>query len=101
MEQGDSISDVLDALPSAEVIEGIVDYYFNNCQWVYLRVGESEFRKHWAQVKAGFSKDCLVLATCCGILALTMYVGSFRFMINHHFDESSVGCTFQTNIHSR
>lgn len=49
----------------------MIDYYFQHCQWIYRHVWERSFRARWGDFKNGHSTDELVLATCCGILALT------------------------------
>jgi hypothetical protein len=64
-------SDVIYALPAPDVIAGFVEYYFNYCQWIYHHVWRNSFRPRWDDYLRGQNSDRLVLATCCGILALT------------------------------
>jgi hypothetical protein len=71
---GEYDADVLRALPETHIVDALIDYYFAHCQWIYRHVWESSFRAQWTEYKAGRSTERLVLATCCGILALTMWV---------------------------
>lgn len=67
-------TDIIQAMPELKVIDGLIDYYFQYCQWINRHIWEATFRTQWTRYKAGDNPDTLVLATCCGILAMTTCV---------------------------
>jgi hypothetical protein len=54
-------------------IDNILDYYFTYCRWIFCHVWEPLFCAQWEEYQSGHSSNELVLATCCGILALSLY----------------------------
>ncbi|KAH8830542.1 fungal-specific transcription factor domain-containing protein [Flagelloscypha sp. PMI_526] len=62
--------DLLAALPPIETIDGLIDFYFQCCNWVYRHVHESSFMNHWGRYKSGATADRLVLSTACAIMAI-------------------------------
>ncbi|KAL0949810.1 hypothetical protein HGRIS_009845 [Hohenbuehelia grisea] len=65
--------DLLAALPGLEIIDGLVNHYFEYCNWIYRHVNEPAFRHNWERFKSGQSADRLVLATVCAIMALAVH----------------------------
>lgn len=55
--------DLLAMLPPLHIIDGLVDYYFEYCNWVYRHVHPLSFQEAWGKFKSGQSGDRLVLAT--------------------------------------
>ncbi|GBE79222.1 hypothetical protein SCP_0204190 [Sparassis crispa] len=65
-------SDLVQLLPPVETIDGLVEYYFEYCNWVYHHVNEATFRAAWGRFKTGQCGDRVVLATACTLIALTV-----------------------------
>jgi hypothetical protein len=65
-------SALLAQLPEAEIVNGMLDYYFTHGRWLYRHVWEPSFRAQWDEYTSGRSSDDLVLATCCALLALSL-----------------------------
>ena len=68
----DSDYDLCKELPPASVIDGLVDFYFEYCNWVYRYVNYRAFMEAWARYKSGVATDRTVLATVCMIMAVTV-----------------------------
>lgn len=64
--------DLLSLLPSLEVIDGLISYYFEYCNWIYRHVNQSSFTNQWERFKSGNSADRIVLATACAIMAVAV-----------------------------
>lgn len=62
--------DLLAMLPSIDVIDGLISYYFEYCNWIYRHVNQASFNHHWERFKNGSSADRVVLATACALLAV-------------------------------
>jgi hypothetical protein len=69
----DSDYDLCKELPPASVIDGLVDFYFEYCNWVYRHVNYPAFMAEWARYKSGAGADRTVLATVCMIMAVTVH----------------------------
>ena len=63
--------DLCKELPPASVIDGLVDFYFEYCTWVYRYVSRA-FMAAWARYKSGAGADRTVLATVCMIMAVAL-----------------------------
>ena len=55
------------------MIDGLVDYYFEYCDWVYRFVNHRAFIAAWAGYKSGAGADRTVLATVCMIMAVALH----------------------------
>ncbi|TFK56038.1 hypothetical protein OE88DRAFT_1692901 [Heliocybe sulcata] len=66
-------SDLLNDLPRVEVIDGLIEYYFEYCNWVYRHVCQPTFNSAWARFKEGRSPDRLILATVCMIMGIAVF----------------------------
>ena len=64
--------DILNLLPPLHIIDGLIDYYFEYCNWVYRHVHPPSFRASWTRFKSGLSADRLVLATLCVIMGVAV-----------------------------
>ena len=64
--------DLCKELPPASVVDGLVDFYFEYCNWVYPNVNYRAFMAAWARYKSGAAPDRTVLATVCMIMAVTV-----------------------------
>lgn len=82
--------DLLALLPQLHIIEGLVDYYFEYCNWVYRHVHPPTFSTSWVKFKSGQSADRLVLATLCVIMALAI-----RYLPDRHALLSSLPHTHE------
>ncbi|KAH9996141.1 hypothetical protein BJV74DRAFT_877445 [Russula compacta] len=58
--------DLCKELPHASVIDGLIDFYFEYCNWVYRHAA-------WDRYKSGAGADRTVLATVCMIMAVTLH----------------------------
>ncbi|KAJ7122854.1 fungal-specific transcription factor domain-containing protein [Mycena epipterygia] len=65
--------DLLAVLPSVDIIDGLISYYFEYCNWIYRHVNQVSFLLHWERYKNGSSPDRTVLAIACAIMALATY----------------------------
>jgi len=64
--------DLCKELPPASVIDDLVEYYFEHCNWVYRFVNPSAFMAAWSHYKSGAGADRTVLATVCMIMAVAL-----------------------------
>ncbi|THG93243.1 hypothetical protein EW145_g8424, partial [Phellinidium pouzarii] len=64
--------DLLAQLPAIHVIDGLVDYYQNFCNWMYRHVHPGAFGAAWARFKDCASADRLVLATLSVVMAVAV-----------------------------
>lgn len=65
-------NDLIDLLPKAEVLDGLIDYYFDYCNWIYRTVDRRSFSAAWHKFKHGLLPDRLILATVCILTALAI-----------------------------
>ncbi|TFK74442.1 hypothetical protein BDN72DRAFT_53904 [Pluteus cervinus] len=65
--------DLLVLLPSLEIIDGLINYYFEYCNWIYRHVNQASFMDHWERYKTGSSADRLTLAIACVIMAVATH----------------------------
>jgi len=65
--------DLRKELPHVSVIDGLIDFYFEYCNWVYRHVNQRAFMAAWARYKSGAGADRTVLATVCMIMAVTLH----------------------------
>ncbi|KAG6813444.1 hypothetical protein H0H92_010778 [Tricholoma furcatifolium] len=76
--------DLLAMLPAIEVIDELINFYFEYCNWIYRHVNQASFTLAWERFKNGTSADRLILATACVMMAVaTSYLPS-----HHHFLQS-------------
>lgn len=67
--------DLLGMLPQIEVIDGLIVFYFEYCNWMYRHVNQTTFTQQWERFKSGNSADRIVLATACAMMAVaTIYL---------------------------
>ncbi|KAL5530271.1 hypothetical protein ACEPAF_6528 [Sanghuangporus sanghuang] len=65
-------NDLLELLPQLHIIDGLVDFYFEYCNWMYRHVHPQSFMAAWKKFKTGQSSDRLVLATLCVIMSVAI-----------------------------
>ncbi|KAI0255493.1 hypothetical protein BJV78DRAFT_678435 [Lactifluus subvellereus] len=65
--------DLLKGLPHTLVIDGLVDFYFEHCNWVYRHVNHRTFMAAWSRYKTGARADRIVLGTVYMIMAVTLH----------------------------
>jgi hypothetical protein len=65
--------DLLALLPSLEVIDGLISYYFEYCNWIYRHINQVAFLQQWEKYKTGTKADRVVLATACVIMAIATH----------------------------
>ncbi|RDB20541.1 putative transcriptional regulatory protein C1F7.11c [Hypsizygus marmoreus] len=71
--------DLLGMLPPIEVIDELIAFYFEYCNWIYRHVNQTSFTHQWERFKNGSSSDRIVLATACAMIA----VATFYLPANH------------------
>ncbi|KAF8165110.1 fungal-specific transcription factor domain-containing protein [Crassisporium funariophilum] len=64
---------LLGQLPSLEVIDGLIKYYFEYCNWIYRHVNQPSFTHQWERYKSGAKADRIVLATACAMMAIAAH----------------------------
>jgi hypothetical protein len=62
--------DLLSLLPPIEIIDGLIEFYFEYCNWIYRHVDHPAFSRNWDRFKNGSSADRIVLSTACVIMAV-------------------------------
>ncbi|KAH9853869.1 hypothetical protein C2E23DRAFT_727985 [Lenzites betulinus] len=62
--------DLIAALPPMVIIDGLVEYYFEYCNWIYRHVNEAWLTMAWSRYKARTHGDRIALATICILIAL-------------------------------
>ncbi|KAJ6627401.1 fungal-specific transcription factor domain-containing protein [Mycena sp. CBHHK59/15] len=65
--------DLLALLPSVDIIDGLITYYFEYCNWIYRHINQVSFLHHWERYKNGSSPDRTILATACAVMAIATY----------------------------
>ncbi|KAI0063295.1 hypothetical protein BV25DRAFT_1990699 [Artomyces pyxidatus] len=65
--------DLLAELPHASIVDGLVEFYFEYCTWVYRHVNQRAFTDAWARYKSGAGADRIVLATACMVMAVALH----------------------------
>jgi hypothetical protein len=60
-------------LPSTSVIDGLIRYYFESCNWIYRFVNQTAFLHSWHRIKSGHSDDRIIMATVSVIMAVAVY----------------------------
>lgn len=64
--------DLIHLLPPIDVIDQLIDYYFEYCNWVYRHVNQASFTHAWSRFKEGRYPDRIVLATVCMIMSVSV-----------------------------
>ncbi|KAI0346994.1 hypothetical protein BDW22DRAFT_1351330 [Trametopsis cervina] len=64
--------DLISLLPPTHTIDGLVDFYFEYCNWIYRHVNQPAFTQNWERFKAGYGGDRVVLATVCILILLAV-----------------------------
>ncbi|KAI0751252.1 hypothetical protein C8Q80DRAFT_561406 [Daedaleopsis nitida] len=67
---GEFDQDLISQLPHIPIIDGLIQYYFEYCNWVYRHVNEPALLAGWDRYKNGKHGDRIVLATVCMLIAL-------------------------------
>jgi hypothetical protein len=80
--------DLLTLLPQIDVIDGLIDYYFEYCNWIYRHVNQPSFMHAWDMFKTGRSTDRIILSTACVILAVAVYYLPSDHTLLHGFPET-------------
>ncbi|KAL7282029.1 hypothetical protein ACG7TL_003496 [Trametes sanguinea] len=62
--------DLITALPPVPIIDGLIQYYFEYCNWIYRHVNEPWLLAAWDRYKSGKHGDRIALATICILIAL-------------------------------
>ncbi|KIK65721.1 hypothetical protein GYMLUDRAFT_39227 [Collybiopsis luxurians FD-317 M1] len=65
--------DLLALLPNVEVIDGLIAYYFEYCNWIYRHINQSAFTHNWDRFKSGLNSDRIILSTACVIMAVSAH----------------------------
>ncbi|PFH52563.1 hypothetical protein AMATHDRAFT_1965 [Amanita thiersii Skay4041] len=65
--------DLLTMFPPLNVVDELIRYYFEYCNWIYRHVNEQTFTLQWERFKSGSSGDRLTLATVFTIMAVATY----------------------------
>ncbi|KAG6833627.1 hypothetical protein H0H87_004254 [Tephrocybe sp. NHM501043] len=71
--------DLLAMLPAIEVIDELIVFYFEYCNWIYRHVNQASFTQAWERFKNGTSADRLILATACVMMAVATF-----YLPSHH-----------------
>lgn len=76
--------DLLALLPPLHIIDGLVDYYFEYCNWVYRHVHPPSFQEAWGKFKSGQGGDRLVLATLVSGYIFFVYLFHLQSLSHLH-----------------
>ncbi|PPQ79557.1 hypothetical protein CVT25_003439 [Psilocybe cyanescens] len=88
--------DLLSLLPSLDIIDGLLDYYFEYCNWIYRHVNQASFTHQWEKYKSGVKADRIVLSTACALMAIaTHYLPSQHVLLDKFPDtHEEIGIKF-------
>jgi hypothetical protein len=64
---------VLHFQPELPVIDSLINFYFEYCNWNYRHVNDAAFRDAWNNYKGGRSPDRITLATVAIIMAIALH----------------------------
>ncbi|EKM59571.1 uncharacterized protein PHACADRAFT_157974 [Phanerochaete carnosa HHB-10118-sp] len=64
--------DLISLLPPIHTVDGLVDYYFEYCNWIYRHVNQTAFTRNWARFKSGSGGNRVTLATVCILILLAV-----------------------------
>ena len=64
--------DLLAQLPAIHIIDGLVDFYLNFCNWMYRHVHPESFKASWTRFKERASANRLTLATLSLVMAVAV-----------------------------
>ncbi|TFY59834.1 hypothetical protein EVJ58_g5528, partial [Rhodofomes roseus] len=65
-------SDFLAELPAFDIIDALIAYYFDYCNWIYRHINEKSFMEGWQRFKKWESGDRVVFATACIVMCLSL-----------------------------
>lgn len=71
--------DLISLLPPIHTVDGLIDYYFEYCNWIYRHVNQLALLRNWNRFKSGNGGDRVVLATVCILILLAV-----RYLPNGH-----------------
>ncbi|KAI0059896.1 hypothetical protein BV25DRAFT_1993355 [Artomyces pyxidatus] len=66
-------NDLIAQLPALAVIDGLIDFYFEHCNWIHRYVNEPSFTLRWQRYKAGERPCRVTLATVCVVIAVALH----------------------------
>jgi hypothetical protein len=75
--------DLLAMLPSLDIIDGLINYYFEYCNWIYRHINQPAFTHNWERFKNGSSADRVTLSIVCMIMAVAVHY----LPVQHHLLE--------------
>lgn len=75
-------------LPSIDVINELIIFYFEYCNWIYRHVNQTSFTQQWERYKNGTSADRIILATACAMMAMTTFYLPARHPLLAGFSET-------------
>lgn len=64
--------DLVNMLPPTEVVDQLIDHYFDYGCWIYPHINRPSFSLAWSRFKSGNNSDRITLATVCVILAVAV-----------------------------
>ncbi|KAF5387736.1 hypothetical protein D9615_000063 [Tricholomella constricta] len=71
--------DLLAMLPALEVIDELIVFYFEYCNWIYRHVNQPSFTQAWERFKSGSFADRIILSTACVMMAVATF-----YLPSHH-----------------
>ncbi|KAG5644919.1 hypothetical protein DXG03_007384 [Asterophora parasitica] len=71
--------DLLAMLPALEIIDDLIQFYFEYCNWIYRHVNQPSFLQAWERFKSGTFSDRLILSTACMMMAVATF-----YLPSHH-----------------
>ncbi|GJE84775.1 Zn(II)2Cys6 transcription factor [Phanerochaete sordida] len=71
--------DLISSLPPIHTVDGLIDYYFEYCNWIYRHVNQNAFMRNWTRFKGGGGGNRVVFATVCIVILLAV-----RYLPNGH-----------------
>ncbi|KAE9395647.1 hypothetical protein BT96DRAFT_922689 [Gymnopus androsaceus JB14] len=80
--------DLLGLLPTVEVIDGLILYYFEYCNWIYRHVNQTAFSRNWERFKNGVNSDRIILALACAIMAIATHYLPTQHPLLESFSET-------------
>ncbi|PPR02439.1 hypothetical protein CVT24_001988, partial [Panaeolus cyanescens] len=80
--------DLLALLPPLDIIDGLIKYYFEYCNWIYRHINQPSFTQQWERYRSGAKADRIVLATACTMMAIATHYLPLQHQLLESFAES-------------
>ncbi|KZV62328.1 hypothetical protein PENSPDRAFT_758810 [Peniophora sp. CONT] len=83
-------------LPNRDIVDGLIDFYFERCTWIFKHIDRISFTTRWQQYKSGAGTDPMALAGAAIISCIAVYYlppnhALARTLDLYHFENAMPG----------